>query len=571
MNEENITIRVEYEKILRFYGYDLDQNDINSNETNVDTDMTTTTTTATPTKQTQTEEYDVMTTIPTEIMTTITPMENEASKIITTVKPTTFVMPTTEIPSSTISIESRVDNTRTPTTNIIETTTSSVLSTKLQSTTQIKQTTYPIGTNRFPNTITTQASTQPSPPRYTTPVKIEITTSNKFSTIPSTSSIFSTITTVPPTNPPRTTMYIYTFKPIINTTPLTTLMTRQPITTELPITSTTTYPSTQTDNSILTASTITTTTPKPFISTATTIKQPLPITLDPKNMLYPEEIRSRRIVRLKRQHDNYELLNYQIHNSFMTQSPSPIISVQQEQLSSPALSSAQQQSLQPIYDLPFKFNLNDVSSELLFPYDELFRQIDINNNNYNNYYYTTPNPNVMPQISPPPSTPLNPMPIPAPPISTDDINLPDIFLNFDYRTKFNTNHHNHNRDSDNIYNNDFFYLNTFEYVKIPYKFYNTILRYSDIPTLQASVLEIPLDSNDYNLLIILPNYDIKLEELIVKLKSTTAPNLRTIKENLQPHWLQASVPNFQLNGNIILTRDLMKVIIYILIIINTIL
>ncbi|XP_062553915.1 uncharacterized protein LOC134219231 [Armigeres subalbatus] len=102
-----------------------------------------------------------------------------------------------------------------------------------------------------------------------------------------------------------------------------------------------------------------------------------------------------------------------------------------------------------------------------------------------------------------------------------------------------------------------FYLSETETIKVPYKIYNTILKYAYIDRLQSTVLELELDSDDYKLIIILPDYEFGLGNLMKLLQSgENVPNLRDIVKQMAPSWVKTIVPKFTLKGNIILTSDL---------------
>lgn len=105
-----------------------------------------------------------------------------------------------------------------------------------------------------------------------------------------------------------------------------------------------------------------------------------------------------------------------------------------------------------------------------------------------------------------------------------------------------------------------FYLSETETVKVPYKIYNTILKYAYIERLQSTVLELELDSDDYMLIIILPDYEFGLSNLMKLLQiGDNVPNLRDIVKQMTPSWVKTIVPKFNLKGNIILTSDLQNV------------
>lgn len=106
---------------------------------------------------------------------------------------------------------------------------------------------------------------------------------------------------------------------------------------------------------------------------------------------------------------------------------------------------------------------------------------------------------------------------------------------------------------------DKFHVTPFEVVQVPYRIYNTILRYAYIDKLKSSIVELPLDSDNYNLLIILPDIENNLDAVLAAMRNDFSVNLRHLRRRLRPHWIQTIVPKFHLEGNIVLTSDLMKV------------
>lgn len=104
-----------------------------------------------------------------------------------------------------------------------------------------------------------------------------------------------------------------------------------------------------------------------------------------------------------------------------------------------------------------------------------------------------------------------------------------------------------------------FYLNEYETVRVPYKLYDTVMKYAYINSLQSSFLEIDLDSEYYNLILIIPDFQDGLNTLMSKLRSHPASTLRFIRNSMDFHWIKTIVPKFHLKGNTILTGDLQNV------------
>ncbi len=121
-----------------------------------------------------------------------------------------------------------------------------------------------------------------------------------------------------------------------------------------------------------------------------------------------------------------------------------------------------------------------------------------------------------------------------------------------------------NLDTDTI--DHIFYLNEYESVRVPFKIYDTIMKYSYDTVLQAHILEIGLDSEYYDLIVIMPNYlHGDLTGVVKKLQGQDPMALRRIRESMDYTWVKSIVPKFNLNGNTLLTNDLQNVSILFLI------
>lgn len=104
-----------------------------------------------------------------------------------------------------------------------------------------------------------------------------------------------------------------------------------------------------------------------------------------------------------------------------------------------------------------------------------------------------------------------------------------------------------------------FYLNDYDTVRVPFKLYDTVMKYAHVDTLQASVLEIDLDTEYYNLILIVPDHHDGLSDLTNKLRLHEASTLRKIRNAMEFYWVKTIVPKFMLKGNTILTNDLQNV------------
>ena len=143
--------------------------------------------------------------------------------------------------------------------------------------------------------------------------------------------------------------------------------------------------------------------------------------------------------------------------------------------------------------------------------------------------------------------------------------LPAYFqLSHDYEVDTDPNFIASPQTSSNLkqnYNSDVishvFYLNSQHIIYTTFKVYNAVLYYKYFDHLQMSVLELELDSTEYNLIILLPDYNTELATAASSLR--TAPKLRIMRKQLKPKWVQAIIPDFKLDGTMFLTNDLQNV------------
>lgn len=85
------------------------------------------------------------------------------------------------------------------------------------------------------------------------------------------------------------------------------------------------------------------------------------------------------------------------------------------------------------------------------------------------------------------------------------------------------------------------------------------MKFAHIPSLQASVLEIELDTEYYNLIIIMPDHYEGLKDLTNRLRLHEPSTLRKLRATMEFCWVKTIVPKFSLKGNTILTNDLQNV------------
>lgn len=115
-----------------------------------------------------------------------------------------------------------------------------------------------------------------------------------------------------------------------------------------------------------------------------------------------------------------------------------------------------------------------------------------------------------------------------------------------------------NLDSDTI--DHIFYLNEYETVRVPFKIYDTVMKYTYDSSIHAHVLEIELDTEHYDLIIVMPDYQYGgLNDVVKRLREQEPKKMRKIRQSLDYVWVKSIVPKFNLNGNTILTSDLQNV------------
>ncbi|XP_065372208.1 uncharacterized protein Spn85F [Calliphora vicina] len=118
------------------------------------------------------------------------------------------------------------------------------------------------------------------------------------------------------------------------------------------------------------------------------------------------------------------------------------------------------------------------------------------------------------------------------------------------QTSSNLKHTNYNTDVIS----HVFYLNNQHVIYTTFKVYNAVLYYKYFDRLRLSVLELELDTPEYNLIILLPDYNTDLVAAASSLRA--GPKLRLMRKQLKPKWVQAIIPDFRLHGTMFLTNDL---------------
>lgn len=149
----------------------------------------------------------------------------------------------------------------------------------------------------------------------------------------------------------------------------------------------------------------------------------------------------------------------------------------------------------------------------------------------------------------------------APPLGPTSTAIPIISSTRPSHSKYR--HNNHPKDLFDNPNSDtvehIFYINDRESVRVPFKIYDSVMKYAHVDSLEASVLEIDLDTEYYNLIIIVPDHLDGLSDLTNKLRLHESSTLRRIRNAMEYFWVKTIVPKFNLKGNTILTNDLQNV------------
>lgn len=90
--------------------------------------------------------------------------------------------------------------------------------------------------------------------------------------------------------------------------------------------------------------------------------------------------------------------------------------------------------------------------------------------------------------------------------------------------------------------------------------YETVLEHAYLPHLEASALRLPLDSERYYLLVVLPDRGGVSEIGRLLGRMARESDLADVYAALRPRRVRAIVPSFMVKGHVTLTTDLQKVI-----------
>ncbi|XP_053601771.1 serpin H1 [Plodia interpunctella] len=103
-----------------------------------------------------------------------------------------------------------------------------------------------------------------------------------------------------------------------------------------------------------------------------------------------------------------------------------------------------------------------------------------------------------------------------------------------------------------------FLANGLRNVQVTYMHYDTILEHAYLPHLEASALRLPLDSDRYYLLVVLPSRGGVPELGRLLSRMARESDLSDVYEALRPRRVRAIVPSFTVKGHVTLTTDLQK-------------
>ncbi|XP_045761201.1 serine-rich adhesin for platelets isoform X2 [Maniola jurtina] len=104
-----------------------------------------------------------------------------------------------------------------------------------------------------------------------------------------------------------------------------------------------------------------------------------------------------------------------------------------------------------------------------------------------------------------------------------------------------------------------FMANGLRNIQVAYMHYDSVMEYAYLPHLEASALRLPLDSERYYLLVILPvrRGSGELERLLARMARES--DLSDVYAALHPRRVRAVVPSFIVKGHVTLTTDLQKI------------
>ncbi|CAK1600148.1 unnamed protein product [Parnassius mnemosyne] len=105
---------------------------------------------------------------------------------------------------------------------------------------------------------------------------------------------------------------------------------------------------------------------------------------------------------------------------------------------------------------------------------------------------------------------------------------------------------------------EMFLANGLKNIQVTYMNYDTVLEHAYLPHLEAAALRLPLDSDKYYLLVVLPNHRRAGELGRLLARMARESDLSDIYAALRPRHVHALVPSFIVKGHVTLTTDLQK-------------
>ncbi|XP_063632920.1 transmembrane channel-like protein [Cydia splendana] len=114
------------------------------------------------------------------------------------------------------------------------------------------------------------------------------------------------------------------------------------------------------------------------------------------------------------------------------------------------------------------------------------------------------------------------------------------------------------QNNPNLGNDQMFLANGLKSVQVSYMQYDAVLEHAYLPHLEAAALRLPLDSERYYLLALLPAraHPAELARLLTRLARHS--DLRDVYAALRPRQVRATLPSFTVKGHVTLTADLQK-------------
>ncbi|XP_063373343.1 uncharacterized protein LOC134661283 [Cydia amplana] len=114
------------------------------------------------------------------------------------------------------------------------------------------------------------------------------------------------------------------------------------------------------------------------------------------------------------------------------------------------------------------------------------------------------------------------------------------------------------QNNPNLGNDQMFLANGLKSVQVSYMQYDAVLEHAYLPHLEAAALRLPLDSERYYLLALLPAraHPAELARLLARLARHS--DLRDVYAALRPRQVRATLPSFTVKGHVTLTADLQK-------------